>query len=294
LKREKVQFGCLKVNSYNMSFITVNGKKIAFNDKKLWLIVNNYDAASLALFARMDAVGETPDGTRKDLLNTAIIAAKAANIWSGMMDTQWLLASHGEESSKLNIIQNAFNITEVGTPIHTIDRGWTGNGTDTGLCTNFQLLSHGVKYTQNAATVGIYIRNNLQALQVFSAEHTALHGVAFVPRYADDNRYFLINGGYLTNACVDSRGMWYLRRVDATNIGLYRNTTNLGTWASTSESLVDEVMYLLMRNVAGVFSGWSAYEISLAFVGGLMSVTDITNFQTIWVDGYLNSIGAKV
>jgi hypothetical protein len=281
-------------NTYYFKVITFRGVEVS-PDSNTATCVIAYDAAAGALFTRMTAVGETPADARKLLLHTAIIADKAAIGFATKYDAMWLLAAHGNDSALLNIIQDAYNITLVNTPDFVTDRGYTGNASDEALNTNYNPSTQGVLYTQNAASIGIYIRTHTAGLiQDFSAERYATYGVWMMSDYGNQNYYGINDGDYGTPACTDVRGMWILTRIDSTHVILYHDGVVFDTRSSTSEAVSNAVLHIMCKNVVGTLSRWSGREYALAFVGGAMTQTDITNFQTIWVDGYLAGIGAKI
>jgi hypothetical protein len=254
-----------------------------------------YDAAASALFTRMIAVGETPIDARKLILDTAIVADKAAIGFTTKYDAMWLLAAHGNDSALLNIVKNAHTITLVNTPDFVVDRGYTGNASDEALNTNYNPSTQGILFTQNAASIGIYIRTHTAGLiQDFSAERYAAYGVWMMSDYGNQNYYGINDGDYGTPACTDVRGMWILTRIDSTHVILYHDGVVFDTRSSTSEAVSNAVLHLMCKNVAGTLSRYSGREYALVFAGGIMTQTNVTDFQTIWVDGYLDSIGAKI
>jgi frataxin-like iron-binding protein CyaY len=253
-----------------------------------------YDAASTALFTRMTAVSETPSAARKTVLDTAIVASKAAGIWDGLMDAQWLLASHGNDSALLNIIKASHNITLVNTPDFVVDRGYTGNGSDEALDCNYNPSTEASKFAQNANSIGIYIRTNVDELaHDFDCESSADHGNLFIPRLTN-SKYIAINSTYQVSVNADSRGMWVFARDTALTFQIYKNGTWLDQAALASEALANETWSLLCRKLGAARDRYSTKQIALHFIGGVLDQTKVTAFQTIWVDGYLSQIGAKV
>ncbi|MEN6569053.1 MAG: hypothetical protein ABFC18_03470 [Rikenellaceae bacterium] len=265
--------------------------------QQLWTPESTYDATSDALFTRMTAVSETPDGTRKGIIDTAIIAAKAASLWTTLFDAMWLFAAHGNDSALLNILADEFNCTLVDTPTFTTDRGYTGNGSSDALNTNYNLATDSTLFTQNSCSMGVYIRTNNQSAQAFGVIKSSAptYRTDLQPRHTDNNAYYGISSrGYDSNASNDSRGMWILTRSASNEFKVYKNGLEVVTESELTNALPSLIMHFLCYNGDGVLAGFSTHEISLGFIGAAMTPTDVANFQTIWVDGYLNSIGAKV
>jgi hypothetical protein len=261
-----------------------------------WTAESVIEAETAALVARMTAVSETPDAARITVLDTAIAAAKTAGIFTDVMDAQWLLASHGNDSALLNIIKASHNITLVNTPTFLADRHYVGNGTDEALNCNYNPSTEASKYLQNACSFGVYIRNNIsENTCALSAENIANNGILLAPRWAGSFVYVSINA--VVNGIagiINTQGMWIVSRTANNNYYIYHNGISLGQFSDLSAALVNVVLHLLCRNTAGTLSDFASYQVALAFVGGVMNQTKVTAFQTIWVDGYLDSIGAKV
>jgi hypothetical protein len=259
-----------------------------------WVAESTVEAETAALVARMTAVSETPDAARITVLNNAIAAAKTAGIFTDVMDAQWLLASHGNDSALLNIIKASHNITLVNTPDWTVDRHYLGNASDEALNANYNPSTQAVKYLQNAASFGVYIRNNVDGLyDAISALAGASIGISINVRYSN-GQYYRMNSDYSSRVNNDSSGMWILVRTAANIFNIYRNGTYLANDSTASAALPNAVLHLLCRNLSGTLTQHSPYQLALAFVGGVMDQTKVTAFQTIWVDGYLNTLGAKV
>jgi len=264
--------------------------------QQLWTPELVYDAATTALIARMTALSETPDVTRRGVLDTAIIADKAASLWTAMYDALWLFAAHGNDSALLNILADEFNCTLVSTPAFAVDRGYTG-ATNKALNANYNLATDSTLFTQDDCSFGVYVRTNDQSAQVCGVikagaptYRSDLH-----PRHTDNKAYYgCSSSGYDDSASTDSSGMWILSRISATQFIVYRNGSPVVTENDPSAALPSLIWHFLCYNGDGTLAGFTTREIALGFIGKRMSATDVANFQTIWVDGYLDSIGAKV
>ncbi len=265
-------------------------------EKSVWTAESVLDAATVSLIARMTALSETPDAARQGVLNTAIVADKTAGLWT-KYDAFWLMAAHGKDSGLLNIIADEFNLTLVSTPAFTTDRGYTGNGTDAALNCNYTPASDASKYLINACSFGMYVRtNNNTGTHMMSAyDGRAERLIMLAPRESDGYGYFAINNANERTAVADSSGMWIISRTASNAYKIYRNGVEVvAKTGVTSGALLNAVLHLLCYNNNGTLANFSNREASLAFIGGVMTQTDVTNFQTIWVDGYLDTIGAKV
>jgi hypothetical protein len=116
-----------------------------------------------------------------------------------------------------------------------------------------------------------------------------------MPRHADDNFYGLINEitDYAEFVNTNGSGMYIITRVDSTHFNAYKNNTkNVNT--GTSTALPYHEIYLLARNVLDSPGTFSNQEIALVVIGAAFNDTDVADFNTVFVDGYLNSVGAKI
>lgn len=257
-----------------------------------------YDLATTALITRMTGVSETPNDARKLVIDNNIRASKQLTVplFDTKFDALWLLSSHGSNSALFNIIKDAHNITLVNSPAFIVDRGFTGS-TNNALNANYNPSTDAILFTRNASSFGVYVRTDVNILgAVISAESTSFNGISLVPKTGGDAVYACNNGSFLSGGVMGrADGMWIITRRDANNFDIYRNgVLHYPVGVRASQALVNVVLHLLCRNIAGTLSNYATQEISLAFIGGAMTEVDVLNFQKIWVDGYLNSIGAKV
>jgi len=257
----------------------------------------DFESESRSLFDRMNTLSEAPVVARRTILDTAIAADKTASLWTAKYDALWLFAAHGKNSGLINILADEFNCTLVDTPAFTQDRGYAGNGSSDALNANYNVASDSALFTQNDCSFGVYVRTNDQSAQVCGVIKAGaptfrcdLH-----PRHTDNNAYYGCSSvGYDSNASTDSSGMWILSRVASNQFIVYRNGVAVVTEAESSANLPSLVWHFLCYNGDGTLAGFTTREIALGFIGKGMSQDDVTAFQTIWVDGYLASIGAKV
>jgi hypothetical protein len=256
----------------------------------------DFEAESRSLFDRMNALSEAPAIARRSVLDTAIAADKAASLWSAKYDAFWLFAAHGNDSGLLNIMADEFNCTLVDTPAFAVDRGYTG-ATNKALNANYNLATDSTLFTRDDCSFGVYVRTNDQSAQVCGVikagaptYRSDLH-----PRHTDNKAYYgCSSSGYDDSASTDSSGMWILSRISATQFIVYRNGSPVVTENDPSAALPSLIWHFLCYNGDGTLAGFTTREIALGFIGKGMSATDVTNFQTIWVDGYLASVGAKI
>jgi hypothetical protein len=85
-----------------------------------------YDAQSSAYFA---AMANQPSTARKNLIAALINGLKSDGIWN-LLDNLWLLASHDEQSGRINVVRPNRILIRYGTPAFVVDKGWQSAVTD--------------------------------------------------------------------------------------------------------------------------------------------------------------------
>lgn len=240
-----------------------------------------YDVGAEALFARMTALGETPTDTRKTIINDLFVAGKAKSFWN-KLDVCYLLAAHGTLSSRLNILENDHNITLVGaTPAFTTDKGWVGGSATVYLEADYNPTNDAVHYSQDSATLGIYSQGNTKNNTTMDIIGT----LSYLQYAVDGTVYSALNSTqYHFKALADIAGLLTTVRKDSVTLNLYKGITSQGEMLRGSSSVPNGNLFLCRTQ----------NQHSLAFLGSAFTTQDIADFSTVFVDGYLNSIGAKV
>lgn len=105
-----------------------------------------------ALAARMTTA---PAPERLHLVSTLIGALKAGGVWA-KLDALYILAAHHEQASRLNWVQDAYDLTAVNSPSFAADRGWQGDGATSRLAGGFLPTGGGSRMTATSAHLGIW------------------------------------------------------------------------------------------------------------------------------------------
>lgn len=117
-----------------------------------------YAAEALALFSRFT----TPaTDARKILISNLITGLKVAGAWA-KYDAFYMCAAETNQAAQRNWVTNAFNLTEVNSPVFGADRGYTPNGTTSYCDTGFDpTTAPSPKFTRNDAYMGAWHRTDL-------------------------------------------------------------------------------------------------------------------------------------
>jgi len=250
-----------------------------------------YEAESEAIFA---AMGTTPDATRKLLINDLVKGLKDDGIWS-KLDFLYLLASHAENSSLLNWINpGTFDATNVHETAFEVDRGYTGDGANDYLDTNWNPNSDGINYTLNYASLGAYVRSiSLSGVQDMGGnDGTTTSFVIFHNSTTGDRAY--INAAIHTTFTGIARepGFKICFRDNNSTAGLIMNGDR---WANEnySVSIPNANFYLLCVNSIGTPFNFTDRQMSAAFAGAGLTEAQGIAF-TNRIETFMDAIGAGV
>ena len=242
----------------------------------------SYDSDAVALFNRMGGatLGEYPDDTRKGVLNTLFTTGKTKAFWS-KLDAAWLIAAHGAGSAKLNIISTSFSLTLSEALTFEVDRGYS---TVPGyIITGYNPTLHADNYSINSASLGVYCRTNTSGTGAMIGTGTA--GNTSYVMWLSNNGYAAINGSaYVTTPTLNVQKLIVGRRLSNTTMAMFLNKVK-DEEAKASAAIPNAVVNIGLN---------SDNQFAFAFIGGGMDDTDISDMYDVIVDGYLNSIGAKI
>lgn len=259
-----------------------------------WVAESVTDIDADALFTRMLAAGEDPDAARKTIINNAFVAAKAKSFWA-KLDVVILLAAHGEASHLMNWKGTDYTFVQSATkPTFTIDRGGKGNGTSSYYRTQYTPNGTTRKYKQDDSVIGFYSRTAAASTGVEFGGLTLSAGVHIFTRWADNTTYMICNSSTEKDiATTDGSGMFALSRTAAANYNYYKNKSK-NTITDTSTLTPTNEFYVLADRRDAITIAFSDRELSFFFIGGGLTETEIGDLYDIFVDGYLDSVGAKL
>ncbi len=225
-----------------------------------------YSAEAQALFARF---GADPGETRRGLIDTAIVALKAAGVWA-KLDALWLFAAHDDQAAKLNWVQAAFDATAVNAPSFTTDRGYAGDGTSAHLDTGFNDLTGSALWSQDAMCAGVWVSqwsgSSNCPLGVAGATanlRIGASGANIVTRIHSTTSF---NPAF-TNA---SPGHLVVTRDGATSSRALRNGTSVTTSAAASTASVNANVVIGRAN-----SSYTTDRVAAAHLGGFLTTTEV-------------------
>lgn len=203
-----------------------------------------------------------------DLIENVATALKGGGIWA-KLDGLWLPGVAATETqAKKNWLGNAsYDLTAVNSPTFAPFRGYTGDGVSSHLSTNMvrNALS---KYTQDSASIGAWVRNNVANSSMRSIGGSTASVAAIFPRTAADQITVRINdAAFLTIAGITtSAGLTAANRSGAALRQVYKNGASVGNDTTASAALTATTFYLLRDSTL-----YSTHQIAAAFIGGSLT-----------------------
>ncbi len=245
-----------------------------------------YDADASTLFAAMSS---QPNSTRKALINTTILALKAAGIWT-LLDECWFLAAHDAQAARLGW-KRYKDLTAVASPTFTADGGYAGNGTSSYLSTTFVPSTDGVNYLQDDMSFGVYGNTDTAAtvVDLGARDGASTRQAAILARLAADTASLRIHTDLSwTPANNNATGLVVARRTASNATQFYHNGLLIASDTTASVARPAYALFIGAVNTAGVASLFSTRQYAFAFVGASMTAQQQSDLFTI-VQAYLTA-----
>lgn len=242
-----------------------------------------FESETEALIARFTT---PPTLQRKTQINTLIKALKTAGVWS-KLDALYVLAAHDAQAARRNWIADAYNLTAVSAPTFSADRGYTGNGSSSYLATGLN-PSTGGKYTQNSASLGVWVRTESNANYCDIGVDSGVIG-SIRPRVTG-LLSASTNGPATLPAVGSSVGLSAWSRTADAVVEVYKNGASLADATTVSSGLPNADFALLARGKPTP-DQYSANQIAAAFIGpGLTDANQSDTYAAM--NTYLQAVGA--
>ena len=213
---------------------------------------------------------------------TTLICNAVTHGWWAKCDAYWNGATNTVTTAKLNWVSTSFGLT--GTiPTFTADVGFTGNGSNSFLNTNYNASTAGGNYTLNSASLSIYIENSRAANGTYDMGVTDSTNYAFLLTNFTGGQALGEANGTGTNAggaVASSNNSLTVSRTASNLTTTYRNGSSLGTTASASGALINQAVYLLALNSAGTAILFSSDVMMSAAICGAFTSTDASNYDS--------------
>jgi hypothetical protein len=198
----------------------------------------------------------------------------------GEFDRLWIHGLSNQIAARISLVNalTADLITNVNGVTFTPSQGFTGNGVNNYLDSNFAATINGVKYTLNSASCGVYTRLiKTASLVEFGAatSYAGSDGVLLQSNFGGDI-YGGINGTYNTLSTINSQGLTALSRSDPNRFDIIKNGS-VNSYVASSQPLVSKNFTILAWN-ATALNFFSDNQVSITFIGS--GVIDQSQFYT--------------
>ena len=255
-----------------------------------WYPPSAYDSEAQAYF---DALTTPLSNSIKTDINTFVLMLKdslSTALLSTYFDRMWIFANETEESALQSLVNvGSTDATNVHSTAFEVDRGYTGDGADDYINTNYNPSTDKVVFAQNSASTGIYSRTDVN-------ENTADLGQVdggntFAIRYGNVF-YYRLNQG-LDNSSIantNSQGLFTISRTASNIITAYQNSTPLDTSTQVSSAIRNGDILLLCGSIGIELSN---RQLAFCFIGKSLTATEVRKIFNC-IEWYLDEIGAGV
>lgn len=229
-------------------------------------LMGAYDPDAVAYFNQLST---QPSADFKVAVNTLVKTLKADGNWTAL-DRLWIHATEIQQHATISLVNpTSTAITEVNSPTWTANQGYTGNGSNMYLNTNFTPSTQSTKSSQNNAHFSVYNVLSRTANTGAFGGNNATSVTAIFPRFTGNVFFGYVNDnhGAVGYASASSQGLYSVRRISSTEIEYFKNGTSLGTESSNSVSLPSVNLFLLARNNNGSTVNYSNDRVAISLYG---------------------------
>jgi hypothetical protein len=256
-------------------------------------------AATTAFLARADAittVGSAERAAYKTLINGLVTDGNLA-----LLDALYIFATDTAAHANLNIVQNAFNLTQSGSVTFTIDAGYTGDGTTGYFDTGFNPSTAGGNFSLSSASLGTYILFNRTTPStsvpigaVTGSNYTLIQPLASGPVFTGD-----INSiTFPSVANSGTKAAWIITRPvsgGSTTLNAYKNgsSTPIFSTADSSSGLPNATLFILALNSSGTQVDFGSDQKGATFFGGGLTGTQAAAINNR-INAFMTAFGVNV
>lgn len=225
----------------------------------------------------------------------------------GLYDTinaLYIFALDSADDALLNLKGTDYTATRENSMTFTAREGFTGNGTNMYIDTNFNPTAASGNYTQNSGTLGVYCRNNIaeNSFSIGSQTSSSSNRSYITPRWSDNVAYAIVNGdggvNYVSPTVTTSAGFMAVSRTTSTAIASYQNGSLLDSGNFTSQAPANASFYIGaahdLSNASGnSSSGETSNQLAAGVIASGWDATQHANFNTA-LEELLDVLGAGV
>ena len=245
----------------------------------------------------IDAMSVSPPMNRAVLISDHIITKKDIGSWQES-DIYYMMAAHHEQVSRLNWKSPGnFTLTANGDITFTVDRGWQGDGSTGYLDTGWIPATHGVNYTLNDASFGVYSRTDTQTfneIDIGAFQSAGIRSFLQIRNTENQTRYNVHVGSNVRSpleSVMDGRRLSVARRTGEANSQALKNGTILDSSTEASTGMPNVAFWIGAANGSGAPA---SNQYASAFTAAAMSEPQHADLYAAMQNGYLAAVGAAL
>lgn len=230
---------------------------------------SSYDSDAQLYF---DLLNPEPSLQFKEAINKLVLSLKASGNWN-KLDRFWIHATEQQQHAKISLIQpESTVITEVNSPSWVFEQGYTGNGTNSYLDTNFNPSLQASHFVLNNGSVFYYSRTNLQENSADignGTTGTGANGTAIAPRLSSGQTQVRLQASVNVDGpdFTDTRGLFYVKRIQSDIVTYGRNGMQFGNIAQPQTGIANANFFIGGASWGTVLKFPSTRQIALSGVG---------------------------
>jgi hypothetical protein len=248
------------------------------------IIRGSYHSATQAI---LEAAGTQQTARDAYLIDQTVRRFMRANIW----DELDIYKNYAVADSQLSLINwknpGTFNGTAVNSPTFTPYRGYTGNGSNAYITTNFNPATATTpKFVQNSGTIfARSLTNSASLVSIWGDTSVGFNNNGYV----DDTSTAMRINSSSTNISANSGntiGLWSCTRSASNAQELYKNGSSVGSNTSVSTAVVSTTFFALRSG-----TDYSPLQVASYGVGGHLDATKQAALAAIDL-AYMTAVGA--
>ena len=246
-----------------------------------------YDADAQAFFDRVDTAGGSLTATEKTAVNTLVLDMKSASIWTSMLAVYPMVGASAAACSQ-NLKSSSFT--------GTFSSGWTfastgvtGDGTSAYMDTNFNVNTN---VSANGGALGLYCRTNDAGFPMIDMSSQSAPFFELVINFSGTSYFITNTNTLLTQAGLNTQGLFQAFRLNATTVYGLRNTTTY-TLSSAPVFLQSANVFISARNTLGTPSYFSNREFAYAYMADTLTLAQASAYYAV-VQAFQTTLSRQV
>lgn len=227
-------------------------------------VPSGYDALTTAWLAKVTSPAQQTiyavDTFFKQLRNDSNLA----------FDYFYLFAQDQQANAKITLFNPGdYNIVEHGTPVWTMNAGYTGNGSSMYLDTGFKDATNAINFTANSGMIGVYTRNSVTGgNKIVTGANGGGGTTEMALNYTATGMLAAVSSsGTVSSSNSNTQGCFTANRTASNNVELWINGSKLTNANVAVAALVTGSAYIMARNNSGSADNWDNNQYAAAWKG---------------------------